>query len=83
MFSRNCRGGFFIGFEFYQPSLFFVCLIDMFHAIDGGLIVSGSLSSMWPASFGRSACLDFGPWPLVSFFFHFLVCFLIMEFGRV
>jgi hypothetical protein len=31
------------------------------------LIFSGALSSMWPASFGRFACINFGPCPLFLF----------------
>jgi hypothetical protein len=30
-------------------------------------VLSGSLSSLWPASFGLLACLDFGPCPLFLF----------------
>ncbi len=38
-----------------------------------GSVLSGSLNSLWPASFGLFACLDFGPCPL-CFFFTPLLC---------
>jgi hypothetical protein len=31
------------------------------------LVLSGSLASLWPASFGLFVCLDFGPCPLFLF----------------
>jgi hypothetical protein len=44
-------------------------------------VVCGSLTSLWPASFGLFACLDFGP---CHFFFSLLLgCFLFIKFGRV
>jgi len=42
-----------------------------------GSVLSGSLSSVWPASFGLFACLDFGPCPLVSFSLPFLGAFCL------
>jgi hypothetical protein len=36
------------------------------------LVLSGSITSFWPASFGLFACLDFGPCPFVSFSLPFL-----------
>jgi hypothetical protein len=32
-----------------------------------GLVLSGSLSSLWPAAFGLFSCLDFVPCPLFLF----------------
>ncbi len=32
-------------------------------------VLSGSITSMWPAPFGLFACLDFGPCPLFPFLF--------------
>jgi hypothetical protein len=57
-------------------------------------VLSGSLTSLWPASFGLYACLDFGPcakflflslaWVLsLDFFSPFLGCFLFIMFDRV
>jgi len=57
-------------------------------------VLSGSLTSLWPASFGLYACLDFGPcstflflslaW-MLSFYFvsPFFGCFLFIKFDRV
>jgi hypothetical protein len=57
-------------------------------------VLSGSLTSLWPASFGLHACLDFGPCPkflflslawVLSFYFFspFFGCFLFIKFDRV
>ncbi len=57
-------------------------------------VLSGSLTSLWPASFGLYACLDFGPcvnflflslaWVLSFYFFSpFFGCFLFIKFDRV
>jgi hypothetical protein len=46
-------------------------------------VLSGSLSSMWPVSFGLPACLDFGPCPLFLFLSLASGCFLFIKFGKV
>jgi hypothetical protein len=44
-----------------------------------GSVLSGSLSSLWPASFAPFACLDFGPCPL----FLFLSIAWVLSFYKV
>jgi hypothetical protein len=54
-------------------------------------VLSGSLTSLWPASFGLYACLDFGPcanflflslaW--VLFFYFFSPFFWVLSFYKV
>ncbi len=46
------------------------------------LVLSDSITSLWLASFGLLACLDFGPCPCF-FFSLFLGCFLLIKFGNV
>jgi len=57
-------------------------------------VLSCSLTSLWPASFGLDACLDFEPSPkflflslawVLSFYFFlpFFGCFLFIKFDRV
>jgi hypothetical protein len=43
------------------------------------LVLSGSLTSLWPDSFGLFACLDFGPCPL----FFFLSLAWVLSFYKV
>jgi hypothetical protein len=67
--------------SFYKAPLF---LVDMLHATGGGQLVegpvlSGSLFSLWPASFGLFACLDFGSCLL----FVFLSLSWVLSFYKV
>jgi hypothetical protein len=49
----------------------------MFLLLVEGSVLSGSLSSLWPASFGLFACLDFGACPFVSLSLPFLGAFFL------
>jgi hypothetical protein len=48
-----------------------------------GMYLVVTIISIWHASFGLFACLDFVLCPFVSFFSPFLGCFHFMKFGRV
>ncbi len=45
-------------------------------------VLSGSITFLWPASFGLLACLDFGPGPFFFFSSPFLGCFLFIKFWQ-
>jgi hypothetical protein len=70
---------------FFQLTLFWSSLlvVDVLHATSGGFVLSDSLSSLWLASFGLLACLDFGLGPLFLFSLSFFGCFLFIKFVRV
>jgi hypothetical protein len=74
----------------YLPFFQLICLKQLLKVS----VLSGSLTSLWPASFGLYACLDFGPCPkflflslawVLSFYFFspFLGCFLFIKVDRV
>jgi hypothetical protein len=68
----------FIGLEFYQVYLPFLQLI-CFKPLVEVSVLSGSHTSLCPASFGLFACLDFGACPL----FLFLSLSWVLSFYKV
>jgi len=61
--------------QLYLPFFQLICFKQLVKVS----VLSGSLASLWPASFGLHACLDFGPCPK----FLFLSLAWVLSFYKV